>query len=287
MATFDYATYMAQQQARGASSNTAGNNGSNEQRIDVHFLNEYLKNDGDSVLVRFPYTDMADMMYCSTHIVPFPGRKFGARVHCGEAECPFCPQGIKKDIRVFIKALVYIPNADGTVNIMNAVWDRPAAFADIELKNYVVDYGDISQLLFKIRRTGSGQGTRYSLNPMLNASIYNPEVYIADFSELNKIDPSKILAKSLTQYNEAVNKGNAPDQTAPVTAANASAAAPSYVASAANPVSTAVPAPAVSTPAYVAPSVATTMAPNYSAPTPTPTGAPINTPNREPKKYVF
>jgi hypothetical protein len=205
MASFNYDAYAAQQEARKSNNLT-----------DVQFLNEYLKNDGDVVVVRFPYQSMADLVFETTHAVTFPGKRFPSRVRCtGDASCPFCAQGVKLDIRFFAKLLAYVVDeASGQVNLINTVWDRPSAFADIDIKNLMQEYGDISKLLFKIKRNGTGTSTRYTITPVLNATVYNPAIYKADFTELNKVDPVKILSKSIEQYNEAVNPGTAPKQAA-------------------------------------------------------------------------
>lgn len=200
MATFNYETYKAQQQTR-----TTQNSGTGDERVEIHFLNEYLKNDGDTVIIRFPYTGMHELVYNSTHLMPFPGRQYPGRVHCEAENCPLCANGVKQDIRVFLKALAYVPNNQNIIEIKNSIWDRPAAFADIDLKNLIVDYGDISQILFKLRRNGKGTATRYSLTPIVNSAMYNPEIYKADFTELNKVDPGIMLAKTLDQYNKITN----------------------------------------------------------------------------------
>ena len=70
------------------------------------------------------------------------------------------------------------------------------------------EYGDISNHLFKIKRNGTGVATRYTISIVMNNTVYNPAVYKADFSELDNVDPVKILSKSLAQYNEALTSGS-------------------------------------------------------------------------------
>lgn len=234
MAQFSYEKYAAQQQARGASSNNGGANGP-----EVHFMNEYLKNDGDVAVVRFPYTSMSDINFETTHAITFPGKKYPSRVRCAGDNCQFCAQGVKVDTRFFAKALVYVVDEAGNIKIINTVWDRPSAFADIDIKNLIQEYGDLSQQLFKIKRNGTGTATRYTISIIMNATVYNPAVYKADFTELNKVDASKILSKSIAQYNEAVNPSSAATSatTTPATAMPnmqpAAQAAPVYTAPAA------------------------------------------------------
>lgn len=232
MASFNYDAYAAQRAQR--STNPTGG-------PQVEFLNSFLKEDGDVVVVRFPYHSMSDLLFETTHSVVFPGRKYPSRVRCSGEGCPFCAQGVKLDTRFFAKLLAYVVDeTSGEVKLINTVWDRPAAFADIDIKNLMQEYGDISQYLFKIKRNGTGTATRYTMSIIMNTTVYNPAVYKADFAELDQIDPVRILSKSIAQYNEAVNPGStAPAAPAPAQHALATAAggyaAPSSTAPHAGP----------------------------------------------------
>lgn len=202
MAQFSYETYSAQQAARRASSGTGGS----RNQTSTRFVNEWLKNDGDSVVVRFPYHSMDDIKFETTHTVTFPGERFGKRVRCEGDSCPLCKQGVKVDTRFFVKAIVYVTDpASGGVTLVPAIWDRPAAFADIDLKNLMQDYGDLTESLFKIKRNGAGLDTRYTISIITNRAVYNPDVYKADFSGLESIDPTRILTKTVEQYMKALN----------------------------------------------------------------------------------
>lgn len=207
MAQFSYEAY-SQQQAEKRAGNPGGQRGSQ-----THFVNEFLKSDGDSVVVRFPYQSLNDVKFETTHTVAFPGEKYGKRVRCETDDCPLCKQGVKIDTRFFVKAIVYVIDpSNGNVTLVPAIWDRPAAFADIDLKTKMreatEDFGTtLDNLLVRIRRNGTGLDTKYDLSLSLNnnKTVYNPEVYKKDFSGLDAIDPSKILTKSVQQYLEALN----------------------------------------------------------------------------------
>ena len=97
----------------------------------------------------------------------------------------------------------------------------------------------------------------------MNTTVYNPAVYKADFTELNKVDAARILSKSIAQYNEAVHPSTASTTAAPAAA------------------STAMPAmqPAAEAPTYTAP------ANTYSAPTPAP-AAPVTEAPIEPRRQT-
>lgn len=201
MAQFSYSSYVAQQQAKRANSNNAGNSG-----VEVHFLGEYLKNDGDMVVVRFPYHSMDDIVIETTHLITFPGRKYPSKVRCAAPNCKLCEEGISLQTRFFAKLLAYVvDDTTGEVKIVNTVWDRPSAFADIDIKNLMEEYGDLTQNLFKIKRNGVGTNTRYTISIVTNTTVYNPTIYKPDFTELEKVDGSKIFTKTLAQYEQAIN----------------------------------------------------------------------------------
>jgi len=119
-------------------------------------------------------------------------------------------------MRFFVKAMVYTSDDAGKVTSLPGIWDRPAAFADIDIKNLIQEYGDLSDNLFKIKRSGTGlNDTRYSITIILNKTVYNPEIYKKDFTGLETIDPPKILTKSIEQYLAAI--GNKVETETPVT----------------------------------------------------------------------
>ena len=200
MAQFSYEAYSAQQSTKRTTSAGGG------RQNPTHFINEWLKNDGDSVVVRFPYHSMDDIQFETTHTVTFPGDKYGKRVRCEGPDCPLCKQGVKVDTRFFVKAIVYVTDpVNGTVSLVPAIWDRPAAFADIDLKNLIAEYDDLTQNLFKIKRNGSGLDTRYTISIIMNKTVYNPEVYKADFTGLDSVDPVKVMTRTVEQYMKALN----------------------------------------------------------------------------------
>lgn len=205
MANVSYEEYQKQQAARQAA------NGGNQKP--VHFMNEWLAKDGDFVVVRFPYTSQADIQFESVHNVVgvFPGDKFGKSVRCtGTDDCPLCnskDEAVqKRKLKFYAKFVVYNPTSTGA-ELCATVWERPSGFADIDLKNLMTEYGDLSNYLFKIVRTGKGTDTRYNIIPVnMQSPVYSQPAYSQkDFSCLEGIDATKILSKSIEQYNQALN----------------------------------------------------------------------------------
>lgn len=196
-----YQEHLAKQQARQAA------NGD----VKIHFMNEFLKEEDDVAIIRFPYRSMDDITYTATHKVPMPGAPYGRRIRCTETpDCELCAQKLKIEERVFLKFLTYTVDETGAVVLNCTVWDRPAAFADLDLKGLIAEYGDLSKCLFKIKRVGSGTNTRYNFFPVINTDVYNPQVYKADFTELEKVNAEGVLSKSIEQYHQILNPETAP-----------------------------------------------------------------------------
>ena len=58
MAQFSMEAYQAQQAAKRSANASKGNNGRS-----TRFVNEFIKNDGDTVVVRLPYHSLDDLIY--------------------------------------------------------------------------------------------------------------------------------------------------------------------------------------------------------------------------------
>ena len=209
MATFSYEAYQKQQ------ANKKSDGSQRKDGVKVHFMKEFLDKDGDQVVVRFPYKSMSDLVLESVHKVTgiFPNDKYGKNVRCtGDDSCPLCnhenPEFKKRSLKFYAKMIVYRPTETG-VELCPTVWEKPSMFVDSDLKSLIDEYGDLSNYLFKINRTGTGNKTRYNIMPVnMNSPIYSPAVYKNDLTSLDGIDPVKILTKSVEQYVEAVNPGS-------------------------------------------------------------------------------
>lgn len=210
MATITYAEYVAQQEKRKQAAERAANGG-NTQKASFKFMGEFLPKSGSQIIVRFPFKSEEDIQIERVHIVEGSifGTKFGKAVRCtGEKDCPLCnsdnPDYKKRANKFYFKFIAY-PTIDGKVVPTATVWERPAAFADIELKTIMQDNPDLTEILVRVTRSGEGTGTRYTLVPVTNKSIYSDAVYKPEFELLEGIDPVKICSKDMSQYLKAVN----------------------------------------------------------------------------------
>ena len=197
---FDYSAYKAKQEAKTETKTTASTSWPALQ-----FANTLLKKDGDSIVVRFPYHTPSDFHIEHCHEVALPGNPYPQKVECTKetGECILCDSKVKEVDRFLVKAVAYVIK-DDKVELVPVVWDRPMGYAN-ELEGKMNDYGDLSEHLFKIKRNGTGTSTTYSTDIILNKTVYNPEVYKADFSCLDNLEVDKVLIRRMSKYLELVN----------------------------------------------------------------------------------
>lgn len=178
-----------------------------------------LPNDGDEAIVRFPYHSLDELELASVHTVEVG--KGTRNVSClrGSAKeplesCPLCAEGIPVRTRVFIRVLQYVKDETGKVTPVGKVFER-AVRSDFvtSLKSMFEEYGDITDIIFKIKRKGAkgDVNTTYSLVPA-NPAVYKPEIYVPDFSAFEGFTLFKyfILDKDATEMNTYLETGSFP-----------------------------------------------------------------------------
>ena len=160
----------------------------NSNLPNVKFVSDFLKKDGDFLVVRFPYHSTKDITIEHCHEVSWPGMAYSQKVECTKdtGTCILCDQKAKTVNRFLVKAIAYITNPDGTVSLTPVVWDRPTSYAD-ELKTKISEYGDLTENIFKIKRNGVGQVTTYSTDIIINKAVYDPAIYKNDLSLLEDL----------------------------------------------------------------------------------------------------
>ena len=150
----DYSTY----------SEIAKNNASEDRGPRVGFFT--LKNDGDEALVRLLVDSPADFQVVAVHQSTIGGRM--RNVNCIRSaqdpieNCPLCAAGQSVRYRLYIPVLEYVKGDDGRIQTLARIWERPASFTST-LKNHIVEYGPLSKVLFKAKRSGTGTATKYDL----------------------------------------------------------------------------------------------------------------------------
>lgn len=236
-----------------------------------------LKNDGDSAVVRFMYDDIASLEASSVSVHDITVNQKRRKISClrepEEAfeKCPLCASGNPVKQKFFIRLVQYVLNpTTGQIEAQPKIWERHVSYA-FKLRDYLNEYGPLSQVLFKITRKGAAGSTDTDYNIMF---LYNPEVYNEtnypiplDAFKDHKILGGLVMQKTFDEVSTFVTTKEFPAP-APQTPNNI----PTAQTPAPQPVPNAIPTGAVVQP--------TSTAQHYYQPThtaPTPTAAPAYT----------
>ena len=168
-----------------------------------------LADDGDEAVVRFPYTDPSDFNIYTVHSMQnVDGRRF-ANVNCindlrTTTNCPLCEAGVPLKQRFYIELVEYVRNDEGEIEAQPKVWDTSARTFIPIMTNLIMEYGDLTKSIFKIKRNGArgDMKTTYSIM-YAPPTVYTDDKYPADFSGLEgyEVIGGAVLDKS---YDELV-----------------------------------------------------------------------------------
>lgn len=145
-----------------------------------------LKNDGDEAIVRIMHDSPDDFDLCAVHPTTVDGkfRNVGClRTPSDPVDmCPYCADGKKFALRIYIHLIEYVRNDQGQIVPVAKVWERSSSYAKT-LVNYMNEYGPLSDMIFKIKRSGAAgsRDTTYAILPG-NMKLYDPAVYVKDVS---------------------------------------------------------------------------------------------------------
>lgn len=148
-----------------------------------------IENGGEAV-VRFAYDSPDQMDIIAFHLVTEPGKPEyqGKRYNCQRdsfsspiSDCPLCESKVPMKQKVFLKLIEYTRDENDNIVATPKIWERSTKWVT-KISQLFEEYGNVSDYVFKIKRTGSGLETTYS-DPMLaNPTIYNADNYPKDFS---------------------------------------------------------------------------------------------------------
>lgn len=187
------------------------------------YASKYLKDDGDTLIVRLPYRSLQELDYATVHsVVLSNGNRRTVSClrgeHDGVDTCPLCQASLsnanyKPANKFYLKGIVYLTDETGKTAPSPFVFERPAKFS-AQVIDLINEYGDLRNFIFKLKRTGKKGDTKttYSFIPALNSSIYNEQNYPKDFSELEKIDVCKrsYMEKSFDDITTFLRTGEFP-----------------------------------------------------------------------------
>lgn len=127
-----------------------------------------LRNDGDEAIVRIMHDSTDSFDIVSTHAIQVGGKY--RRVNCCRTPyepvevCPLCASGNPSQQRFYVHLIQYVRNENGQIVAEPKVWERSLSYATT-IKNLIVEYGPLSDMLFKIKRNGAAgsMDTTYSI----------------------------------------------------------------------------------------------------------------------------
>lgn len=167
--------------------------GEQSQRSLIRFF--ALKDDGETAIVRFNIHNLADIAVSSVHTVENMenNQKRYRIVSCVRSsfndpveKCPLCAAGNKMSFKIFVPLVAYNQDENGNIIADAMIWQQGTRIRQT-LKSFIDDYGDLSDMLFKITRHGKkgDVNTTYSILPA-NPNVYKSTIYVKDFSEFEK-----------------------------------------------------------------------------------------------------
>ncbi len=176
---------------------------------------DFLKNDGEVVLVRFPYQSVADIKIDTLHKVNVNGNfRYVNCLRQDDTEpthnCPLCAKGDSAKGRFIAKMIVYVQGANG-IEIVPCIWNRPTGFARTVAER-ITDYGNS---VFKIKRIGAkgDMKTTYDIMPA-NPQVYNEQAYPSDFSAFENFKPNNFafIDRNFDELTQYVSTGVMPER---------------------------------------------------------------------------
>ena len=213
MAFISREAFLAQQEERQARATQTQNFG---PRVGYFSL----KDDGDEAIVRFCYDSPDEFDILTTHQTTVDG-KF-RRVNClresfkdSADSCPMCAAGVPLQQRFYIKLLEYTRDEKDNIVATPKIWERSTSYVNI-IGNLFTEYGNVSDCVFKIKRSGEkgSMNTTYSIM-LANPNVYNSELYPKNNEAFDgyNILGTAVLDKSFDELKEMVGDTAEPAQT--------------------------------------------------------------------------
>jgi hypothetical protein len=191
-----------------------------------------IKDDGGDATVRFAHSSVKEIesLLQTVHIVKTlnkEGKEVFKRIAClrqpGEpaSKCPLCSSENKAFSKVvgkfYVKLIEYV-DENGKKVPKARIWERPASYA-MKLKSLMDDYGDLTDIVFKIKRRGVRGSTETEYDEIYGKpEIYKPDIYVKDFSGFDgfKVEGSFYQVKTAEEMNIFLTTGEFPKTNSPI-----------------------------------------------------------------------
>ena len=174
----------------------------------------------ETAIVRFLIETTDDFdIYIDHNNIEYDDKKY-QKVNCIRSasdpihKCPLCEANYPVEQIAFFKMLRYDTDENGNITVTPVIWNRSVKSAFInDLIQYLNTYGDLSNMVCSIKRTGSGfNDTKYTISPNLPSARYPDNVYVKDASGFEDYDVLGTLIKDWTaeQMTEFIKTGTNP-----------------------------------------------------------------------------
>lgn len=181
------------------------------QETKVHVQPWFKINDGEEAIVRFAYKDVDDLKYMTVHKVDDGTSKYPRSVNClrdyrdSIDTCPLCAAGNKPKQRMFIQLINYVTDENGQITAVPCIWEQSAQTWMTKLINWFGEYPNLSEQIFKIKRTGKELNTSYQEIPA-NPRVYNNDDYPCDLTPFDNYTPLGTFALVDASKEEMLEK---------------------------------------------------------------------------------
>ena len=155
--------------------------------------------DGDEAIVRLAPLDWDEIIYFHNETDDWKSRKIACNRNDFKDpldKCPFCAAKMPLKSRYYVKMIQYTRDENDQVVATEKVWDAPTRYVST-LMGREEEYGPVQDMVYKMKRSGSGQNTTYDFLPMMS-NIYNESIYKKEFGGLENYKALGTLVKELT-----------------------------------------------------------------------------------------
>lgn len=172
--------------------------------------------DGEEALVRLVYSSPKEFEIATVHEVKI--KESFRRVLCLRdarepvEKCPLCASGSQVKARFFMKLIRYVVDEFGKVTGAFAeVANLPKKYSDT-VNSLIVEYGDLKDQVFKIKRTGSDKDTTYTFMYANPVKYSEANGFVKDFSAFDDFDLAhhSYLEKTKEDMEEFLQTGEFP-----------------------------------------------------------------------------
>lgn len=185
--------------------------------------------DGESAIVRILCNSVDDIDIYTVHNVVTEQWKYGRRMSCVRDPhdpiemCPLCAANKPLMQRMYVKMIQYVTDPQTNQIVPTpVVWERGVndkQFGARTLAGYLETFGALSNILFKLTRTGEKLNTTYQIIPNLPANVFPENLYpnVPNLFDGYEVAGRAFVDRSADDYRVFLATGNFPNPNAQAT----------------------------------------------------------------------